>query len=250
VSWFGTSVGRYGVRSVFSEDSGTAKESLHVAKQAADHRLSLSLRPTAAVAIPALVLMVFVVTLIGWQPSGIIAASLGAGTSVLSALLVNLIDRKGSGARIRASLSRLSVRSLTSLAVLLAGRDGPALLEESNGHLAGWDGHDELRGWAKLKQAAAFVKAGAEYRYLNITEAAWKPVDAALRSRFWTGLFVAGPTIVDTFEVLTHKGAMTVLTSWGSIFCVGAGLAGAVKGLRKYRDVHPPEPKARRTRSE
>lgn len=45
-------------------------------------------------------------------------------------------------ARLRASLARLSVRGLTSLAAFLAGSEGPALLDESDGHLAGWSGHD------------------------------------------------------------------------------------------------------------
>src|ERR1700761_1232743 len=75
-----------------------------------------------------------------------------------------------------------SVRSLTSLAAFLAGREGRALLEESDSHLAGWDGRDPV-SWQKLKQAAGFVKAGVEYRYLNITEAAWRPIDAVLGSR-------------------------------------------------------------------
>jgi hypothetical protein len=69
-----------------------------------------------------------------------------------------------------------------------------------------------------------------------------------LRSRFLSGLFVAGPTIMVAYEVLTHKGTMTLLTSLGSIFGTWAFLSGAIKAGRTYRDVMPPEPKARQSR--
>jgi hypothetical protein len=174
-----------------------------------------------------------------------------ATVSLAACLTFNLGWRihedSGLPARLRASLVRSSVRSLTGLAALLAGREGKALLDESDGHLAGWSGHDPLT-WQKVKQAAGFVKAGVEYRCLNITEAAWKPAEFMLRSRPLSGLFVAGPTIMVAFEVLTHKGTMTLLTSPGSIFGTWAFLAGAIRAGRAYRDVKPPEPRARQSR--
>lgn len=57
-----------------------------------------------------------------------------------------------------------------------------------------------------MKEAAGFVWAGVEYRYLNITETVWKPVDVVLRSRFLSGLFIVVPTLVVAFEVLTTRG--------------------------------------------
>ena len=149
--------------------------------------------------------------------------------------------------RVRASVTGSSVRSLTSFAAVLAGREGPILHEEWKAHLAGESGRDAA-GWAKLKQAAGFVKTGIRYRCSDWADAAWRPVDAVLRSRLLSGLFVAVPTIVATVEVLSHKGTMTVLTSFGSIFGIGTALAGATKAGRKYRDVEPPEPKARQAR--
>ena len=146
--------------------------------------------------------------------------------------------------RRRSAFAGFSVRSLTSLAAWLAGREGPVLRDESKSHLAGENGHDRV-SWAKVSEAAGFVIAGVRYRGQNWAETAWRPADVVLRSRFLSGLFVAIPTIVAAAEVLTHKGTMTVLTSFGSIFGIGTALAGAIKAGRKYRDVEPPEPKAR-----
>jgi hypothetical protein len=164
-----------------------------------------------------------------------------------AAVSMELRDDPDLRARIRASIAGASVRGLTGLAAFLAGREGPALLDESDGHLAGESGHDPV-SWTKVKEAAGFVVAGVRYRCSDWADAAWRPVDAVLRSRLLSGLFVAVPTIVAAVEVLSHKGTMTVLTSFGSIFGIGTALAGAIKAGRKYRDVEPPEPKARQAR--
>ncbi|HEY6502051.1 MAG TPA: hypothetical protein VIZ20_21660 [Streptosporangiaceae bacterium] len=148
---------------------------------------------------------------------------------------------------VRLGLAGLSVHSLTSVAALLAGREGLALLDESDAHLAGQSGHDPA-SWAKLKEAAGFVIAGVRYRGQDWADAAWKPADAVLRSRFLSGLFVVIPTMVVAAEVLTNKGTIGMFTSFGSIFGVGAFLAGVIKAGRWYRNVEPPEPKARQAR--
>ena len=176
---------------------------------------------------------------------GLVTAILGMPLPI--ALVLDLRDEPDWRAHILASIAGVSVRGLTGLAAFLAGGEGPALLDESAAHLAGWSGHDPAN-WKKLKQAAGFVKTGVEYRCSDWADAAWRPVDAVLRSRVLSGLFVAIPTIVDAVEVLRHEGTMTVLTSFGSIFGVGTALAGAIKAGRKHRDVKPPEPKARQAR--
>jgi hypothetical protein len=207
----------------------------------------LGLSVTMVSAGAAIAQLVLTLTAANWLPTLLaLGASLG-GTVALSALVIAAKKRLGADWRSRASagVAAISLRSLTGLAAFLAGREGPNLLGESAAHLRGENGHDPI-GWAKVSDAAEWVITGVRYRGQDWADAAWRPVDAALRSRFLSGLFVAVPTIVVAFEVLTHKGAMTVLTSWGSIFCVGTGLAASIKGGRKYRDVQPPEPKARR----
>ncbi len=143
------------------------------------------------------------------------------------------------------SLVAFSVRSLTDLAAFLAGRkNGPVLREEWRAHLAGESGHDPI-SCAKVREATGFVIAGLRDRGQDCADAAWKPVDAVLRSRTLSNLVVAVPTIVIAFEVLTHKGTMTLLTSLGSIFGAWFFLAGMIKAGRNYRDAEPPKPKAR-----
>ena len=139
--------------------------------------------------------------------------------------------------RLPRTIAGFFARSLTGLAAFAAGRQGPALFAEWNAHLAG-DGHAPA-SWSKVRLAAGFGIAGARCRCSDWSDAAWRPADVVLRSRFLSGLFVAIPTIVAAAEVLSHKGTMTVLTSFGSIFGIGTSLAGAIKAGRKYRDVEP-----------
>ena len=188
---------------------------------------------------------------IGWPKAWIelLCAAIPVAGAFSMFVLAYLRRARGRHRVRRAALAGVSVRILTALAAVLAGRGGKVLFRESDAHLAGESGHDTPNG-AKLKQAAGFVLAGARYRGQDWADAASRPVDAVLRSRFLSGLFVVVPTIVVAVEVLTHKGTMTVLTSFGSIFGVGTALAGAIKAGRKYRDVEPPEPKARQARKE
>lgn len=152
-------------------------------------------------------------------------------------------------ARARASVTGFSVRSLASFAAILAGREGPTLREEWKAHLAGESGHDAV-GWAKLKQAAGFVKTGAGYRCSDWADAAWRPVDAVLRSRARSNLFVLIPTFVAAYLIFRHNGTIGVLTSFESIGMIGGLLYAVIKAGRKYLDVEPPKPKARQARKQ
>ena len=151
-------------------------------------------------------------------------------------------------ARSQSNLARISVSGLTGLAALLAGRErGPALRDEWRAHLAGENGHDPVT-WAKIGEAVGFVQAGLRDRGQDCADAAWRPVDAVLRSRVLSNLFVIIPTGVDTYIVLRHEGTIGVLTSFESIFIVGAMLYGVIKAGRWYRNIEPPEPRARQTK--
>lgn len=138
-----------------------------------------------------------------------------------------------------------SVRGLTSLAALLAGRAGPALYDEWNAHLAGESGHDPL-GWPKVKAAAGFAVAGIKCRCSDWADTAWKPAEVVLRSRTLSNLLVMVPTIVVAVVVLTHKGTVTAMIAFGSIFGVGTALAKLVAAGREYRGVKPPPSNAHR----
>ena len=148
-------------------------------------------------------------------------------------------------ARMQASITGFSVRSLTGLAAFFAGGEGLALLGESADHLAGKKGHDPV-SLVKLRQAAGFAVAGARYRGQQWADAAWKPADAVLRSRTLSNLLIVVPTIVVAVVVLTHKGTVAAMIAFGSIFGVGTAMAKLVAAGREYRNVKPPKPKPRR----
>jgi hypothetical protein len=98
-----------------------------------------------------------------------------------------------------------SVRSLTDLAVLMAGRRRLALRDEWHAHLAGESGHNPVT-LRKIGQALGFLAAAIRYRLADSAELAWRPADAVLGSRALSNLFVWGPVIVTLFAIVHHDG--------------------------------------------
>jgi hypothetical protein len=185
-----------------------------------------------------------------WTPRQLMPGAISAAATVVMLALIVLASylrrARGRHRRIRIGLAGVSVRILTALAAALAGRTGSVLLRESDAHLAGQSGHD-VANWAKLKQAAGFVLAGIRYRGQDWADTSWKPVEAVLRSRALSAMFVSVPTIVVAMAVLRAKGTITVFTSFGSIFGIGVALAGAVKYGRRYRGIKLAGPKTGQT---
>lgn len=139
---------------------------------------------------------------------------------------------------------RFSVRRLTDLAALLAGHERPVLREEWRAHLAGESGQDPVT-WHKVKDALGFVASAVQCRMADVGDAAWIPVDAILKSRKLSNLLVFGPTAMSAVYILRHDGTLGVVTSAEAISAIGVGLYGLVRVGRWWRDVKPPEPKAR-----
>jgi sugar phosphate isomerase/epimerase len=158
-------------------------------------------------------------------------------------------ERKHRAKRKRADwpLARFSARSLTNLAALLAGRRRLALRAEWRSHLAGESGHDPVT-WRKIREALGFVASAVQYRLADAADAAWTPVDAVLKSRALSNLLVFGPTATAALFILRHEGTLGVVTSAESISAIGGVLYGLVRVGRWWRDVKPPEPKARRVK--
>lgn len=71
------------------------------------------------------------------------------------------------------------------------------------------------------------------------------PLDALLRSRTLSNLFVLIPTLMATLYILRHLGTLGVVMSAESISAIGASLYALVRGGRWWRNVKPPEPKTR-----
>jgi hypothetical protein len=146
-------------------------------------------------------------------------------------------------------LFTVSARGLTTLAAQLAGRKRPDLYEEWRTLLAGESGHDRITG-REVKKALGFVASAPQCRCRDAADAAWIPVEAILKSRKLSNLLVFGPTWAAALCILRHLGTLGVLTSAESISAIGGGLYGLVRVGRWWRDVKPPEPKARRAKEQ
>jgi hypothetical protein len=141
-------------------------------------------------------------------------------------------------------LAEFSARSLTSVAALLAGREGPALRDEWRAHLGGASGHDPVT-WPKVSQALGFVAAAVRVRLAAIAELAWRPADAVLGSRTLSNLFVCGPVTVMLVAIVHHDGRFGLVADVQDPAALGAFLYGVIRTGRWWRGVKPPEPKAR-----
>jgi hypothetical protein len=146
-------------------------------------------------------------------------------------------------------LMRLSASSLTGLAVLLAGRRRPALSEEWRAHLGGESGHDPAT-WPKVRQALGFIAAAIQFRLADAAGMAWRPTDAVLGSRTLSNLFAWGPVIVVLFAIVHQDGRFGLVADIQDPVALGAFLYGVIRIGRWWRGVKPPEPKARRARSD
>lgn len=88
-----------------------------------------------------------------------------------------------------------------------------------------------------IREALSRVKA---------RDRAWTPIDAILKSRKLSNLLVVGLPATVALYIQCHLGTLGVLTSAESVSAVGGCLYGLVRVGRWWRDVKPPEPKARR----
>jgi hypothetical protein len=134
---------------------------------------------------------------------------------------------------------------LTRIAVLLAGSKRAALGTEWAAHLIGETG-TALSRRRQARDALGFVASAARCRLADVSDAAWTPVDAILKSRKLSNLLVFGPTAMAAIFIFRHGGALGVVTSAEGISAIGGGLYALVRVGRWWRDVRPPEPKARR----
>lgn len=136
---------------------------------------------------------------------------------------------------------------ITNLAAFIAGRKRLSLREEWRRHLVG----DEDRGLSpqkKLSAACGFAVAAVRYRLRDASVLAWKMIDVVLKSRPLSNTFVLSPTGLAAVIILHHDGAAGMLGSAESIAAIGGALYGLVRAGRWWRDVKPPEPKARRAK--
>ena len=176
-------------------------------------------------------------------PPAIFGASLGAVPPVGIAVFLWRRYRRLSDARKVTALARC----LTHMAVLLAGPKRAAMSAEWASHLSGETGTG-VPSRRQARDALGFVVSAIRYRCSDAADAAWTPVDAVLNSRTLSNLFVLVPTGATAYLVLRHEGTLGVVKAAESIGMIGGMLYGLIRTGRWWRNVKPPEPKARRVK--
>jgi hypothetical protein len=106
-------------------------------------------------------------------------------------------------------------------------------------------GHDPA-DWQKAAEAFGFIVTAVKLRSSDAANAAWVPIEAILRSRTLSNLFVFLPTGAAAYLVLRHEGTLGLVKAAESIFAIGVVLYGLIHTGRWWRNVKPPQPKARR----
>lgn len=135
--------------------------------------------------------------------------------------------------------------ALERLAVLIAGSSRACLRAEWRDHLSGEDGRG-LPAGQQARAAAGFVVAAVRYRLQDAADAAWRPVDAVLASRAWSGAVVWLPAFAAVTIVVCRDGVYGVVANFENLASLTGSLFLAIRGGRKWRAVKPPERKPRR----
>jgi hypothetical protein len=144
-------------------------------------------------------------------------------------------------------IAGVSATILTSAAAWLAGPRRASVEIEWRAHLAGQSGCDPVT-WHKLKEVIGFFVSAVRFRLADAADAAWTPADAILKSRMLSNLLVFGISAAATIDVGRHEGRLGVVVSAESLIGIGGAVYTLIRVGRWYRDVKPPEPKARRTK--
>ena len=181
---------------------------------------------------------------LGW---GAAAAYLVIAAVVPTTVIVLRVQTRWTRLKENQTLARLSVRGLTDFAALLAGRKRLGLRDEWRGHLAGESGHDQAT-WKKVREAGGFVASAIRCRCSDAADAAWAPADAVFKSRTLSNLFTLTPTALAALILFRHGGTIGLLGSAESVSAIYLMFYALVLAGRKYRNVKPPEPKARQVK--
>ena len=136
---------------------------------------------------------------------------------------------------------------LTGAAVFLAGRKRSTIGLEWRAHLAGWTGCG-LSPRKQIRAAGGFVWAAIRYRLQDAADLAWRPMDAVLRSRILSNLFVLGPVAVTLVAIVRHDGRFGLVADVQDPIMLGIFLFAVIRIGREWREIKLPEPKPRRSR--
>jgi hypothetical protein len=106
----------------------------------------------------------------------------------------------------------------------------------------------QVSTWRNVRAALSRVISALRCRCSDTASATWTPVDAVLKSRLVSNIFVVVPSTAAAYLVLRHEGTLGVVKAAGSIGTIGGALYAVIRVGRWWRNVQPPEPKARRSK--
>ena len=132
----------------------------------------------------------------------------------------------------------LAPRSLTRVAVILAGQKRSAVGEEWRGHLLGESDHG-LTQREQIRAARGFVWAAVRYRLGDAADLAWRADDAVLRSHTLSNLAIWVPVLLAVLAIVRHDGLYGLVTYDINLMELGGGIYGAIRFGRHRRGVKP-----------
>lgn len=147
--------------------------------------------------------------------------------------------------RLRRQAELVSAQRITDLAGLLAGRKRTDVRDEWRAHLSGEVGQ-ELPAWRKFRAALGFVLAALRYRFQDVTDLAWRPVDNLLASRDFSNVAVLLATLSVVVIFIREGGLYGLADHLESVAVVWGASLGVIHVGRQWRGVKPPEREQRR----
>lgn len=147
--------------------------------------------------------------------------------------------------RPRRRRARISPQRLTSLAVLIAGRQRAGVSGEWRSHLAGETGAG-LSESRQVRAAAGFMLAAMRYRLRDLADLLWPPADAVLASRELSNLAALIPTLYVSVLFIREGGLIGLADHLEDAAVVWGGGYALIRLGRWWRGVKPPKHKPRR----
>ena len=112
----------------------------------------------------------------------------------------------------------------------------------------GWVAPRGLSHREQVRTAFSFTLAAVRLRLQDASDLAWRPVDALLRARAKSNLFVWLPVLAVALVVVHHEGFYGLVTNVDNLAETCGGFYGVIRVGRWYRKVKPPEPKPHRAK--
>jgi hypothetical protein len=135
-------------------------------------------------------------------------------------------------------LPNLSPNWLTGAAVFLAGKKRSEVRDEWRCHLYGWPDR-RLSREEQVRAARAFLVTAVRYRLQDTADLGWQAVDAVLKSRTLSNLFVWVPVLVAMLAIVHHERLYGLIANADNLTALWGVPYAAIKVGRRCRRVKP-----------